>query len=190
MTPRSSPRSAGRRSPGSGSPGPGGSTRPPPFQQHRLHEHSRRAARVPARPAVVPGPAVAAASASSRTAAAMCCSGSQAKPSTSAGGRRPHPAAARTDQQLTFPCSLPTSWTTSPEHRDDHDQDEQSHEAPRRWCRATQLRRTPRRPLVRQAHAPARCTIGATGGFPIRRLAGSPLSSYRDSCYRVTAPRP
>jgi hypothetical protein len=37
----------------------------------------------------------------------------------------------------------------------------------------------PRRPLVRQAHAPARCTIGATVGSPIRMLTGSPLSSYR-----------
>ena len=40
MTPRFSPRSAGRRSPARGSPGCGGPTRPPPFEHLRPHEHS------------------------------------------------------------------------------------------------------------------------------------------------------
>jgi hypothetical protein len=45
MTPRFSPRSAGRRSPARGSPGCGGPTRPPPFEHLRLHEHSFRGVR-------------------------------------------------------------------------------------------------------------------------------------------------
>ena len=45
ITPRFSPRSAGRRSPARGSPGCGGPTRPPPFERLRPHEHSPRGVR-------------------------------------------------------------------------------------------------------------------------------------------------
>jgi hypothetical protein len=91
----------------------------------------------------------------------------------SAKERRNADGAARTDQQLSIPCSLPTSWTTSPEH-------------PETWRRPRSRRAVPwapdggvvrhsrdehpRRPLVRQAHAPTRCRIGAMAGS---RSAGS-----------------
>jgi hypothetical protein len=60
----------------------------------------------------------------------------------------------------------------------------------RRWCRATLPRGTPTTTLGAAGTRASQMQDRRHGGFPIRRLAGSRLSTYRDSRYRVTAPRP
>jgi hypothetical protein len=200
MTPRFSPRSAGRRSPASGSPGCGGPTRPPPFERLRPHEHSFRGRELPGGGATR-GRAGSggAASASGRTAAARCCSDSRAKPSTRAGvsatpamasatrSRRrgganrsassPSPARSQRVGRHRQNTETTTTRASSPMgHQKLVSCDtaaRNTHDDP--WCG-----RHTRPPGEDRRH----------GRFPIRRLAGSRLSSCRDSRYRLTAPRP